>query len=416
MPGRTWVIAPDRRSLERRWATLISQTDPKRKELLFHPHGSEGDLGDRHTGKLLSEGLAGHEHRAGSVGKDKGRSVTPTTYGFRSFDRQWIIPDNRLLNRPNPTLWATHSSRQVYLTALMRHSPTSGPAVTFTAFLPDLDHYKGSFGGRAFPLWANSAATEPNVRSELLAILTRFAGAPVLAEDMVAYIAAVAAHPGYVEQFAADLVQPGLRIPITLDPALLTEAVKLGREVVWLHTFGERYVSPVHGRPASAPRLPEDSRPRVPEGGAIPSSADTMPDAISFDAAAGRIHVGTGHIDGVSQEVWDYEVSGKHVLTQWFSYRGRDRTRPMIGDRRPPSPLGDIQPEGWPSEYTTELLNVLNVLGRLVRLEPVQADLLACICAGPTLDCTMLAAALTATPRTKGGSGRRNERQGELLG
>jgi hypothetical protein len=74
------------------------------------------------------------------------------------------------------------------------------------------------------------------------------------------------------------------------------------------------------------------------------------------------------------------------VLTQWFSYRGRNRDRPLIGERRQPSPLGDIQPDRWLAEYTTELLNVLHVLGRLVALEPAQADLLGCICAGPTLN------------------------------
>ncbi len=134
---------------------LISEPDPVRKEVLFHPHGSDGELGDRHTGKLLAEGLHRHEHRALSVAKDKGKMVAPVRYGFRSFDRQWIIPDNRLLNRPNPTLWETHSQRQVYLTALMQHAPTDGPAVTFTGSIPDLHHYKGSFGGRAFPLWAH---------------------------------------------------------------------------------------------------------------------------------------------------------------------------------------------------------------------------------------------------------------------
>jgi hypothetical protein len=78
-------------------------------------------------------------------------------------------------------------------------------------------------------------------------------------------------------------------------------------------------------------------------------------------------------------------VSGKQVLTQWFSYRRRSRERPQIGDRRTPSPLSDIQPNAWLAEYTTELLNVLHVLGRLVALEPAQADLLERICAGPTL-------------------------------
>ena len=76
--------------------------------------------------------------------------------------------------------------------------------------------------------------------------------------------------------------------------------------------------------------------------------------------------ISTGYIENVPAKVWAYEVSGKQVLTQWFSYRRRTRTRPIIGDRRLPSPLGDIQPSGWLAEYTTELLNVLHVLGRLV--------------------------------------------------
>jgi hypothetical protein len=74
------------------------------------------------------------------------------------------------------------------------------------------------------------------------------------------------------------------------------------------------------------------------------------------------------------------------VLTQWFSYRKKNRERPIIGDRRPPSKLGDIQPEGWLAEYTTELVNVLHVLGLLVALEPAQAELMEVICGGPTLD------------------------------
>jgi hypothetical protein len=45
-----------------------------------------------------------------------------------------------------------------------------------------------------------------------------------------------------------------------------------------------------------------------------------------------------------------YEVSGKQVLTQWFSYRKKNRERPLIGDRRPPSKLGDIQPDHWLAE------------------------------------------------------------------
>jgi hypothetical protein len=38
----------------------------------------------------------------------------------------------------------------------------------------------------------------------------------------------------------------------------------------------------------------------------------------------------------------------------------------VIGDRRPSSPLETIQPDGWLAEYTEDLLNLLNVLGRLI--------------------------------------------------
>ena len=111
-----------------------------------------------------------------------------------------------------------------------------------------------------------------------------------------------------------------------------------------------------------------------------------MPDSISYNAAAQRLQIGNGFIEPVPSAVWHYQVSGKQVLVQWFSYRKKNRERPIIGDRRPPSPLGDIQPETWLAEYTTELLNVLNVLGGLVDLEPAQSALLDRICAAPLID------------------------------
>ncbi len=411
MPGRTWVIAPDAGSLGRRWDRLISETHPTRKELLFHPHMPRGELGDRHLAKVPSESLRGHAGRMMSVESDKGRVTTPIRYGFRSFDRQWVIPDYRLLNRPNPTISERHSAAQVYLTALVRTSPSSGPALTFTASIPDLDHYKGSFGGRAFPLWADAATAEPNVNPTLLTRLGEIYGGAMNAEDVIAYLAAVAAHPAYTARFATDLIQPGLRIPLTGDPALFAEAIRLGREVVWLHTFGERFVDPVTGRPAGPPRLAQGG-PRIAAGGAIPSDAEHMPDTISYDAASRRLWIGTGHIENVPPEVWAYEVSGKHVLVQWFSYRRRNRERPQIGDRRPPSPLGDIQPDGWLAEYTTELLNVLHVLARLVALEPAQADLLERLCAGPTLKRGDAAGGLSRESGLHGRAGSRHECSG----
>jgi hypothetical protein len=94
----------------------------------------------------------------------------------------------------------------------------------------------------------------------------------------------------------------------------------------------------------------------------------------------------------VSPEVWAYEVSGKRVLVQWWSYRRKDRSKPPMGDRRPPSELSNIQPDRWLPEYTSELLSVLRVLTRLVALEPAQENLLHRIVEGPTIDADALRA------------------------
>ncbi|MGD0720859.1 MAG: type ISP restriction/modification enzyme [Roseiarcus sp.] len=208
-------------------------------------------------------------------------------------------------------------------------------------------------------------------------------GAAVGAEDLFAYIAAVMAHPAFTERFRADLVRPGLRVPLTADKLLFDEAVALGREVVWLHCYGERFVDAAAGRPKGPPRLPKGEAPLIPAEGAIPGAPEPLPESMDYDAAKRRLVVGRGFVENVSPAIRNYEISGKTVLDQWFSYRRRDRTKPMIGDRRPPSPLEKIQPEGWLAEYTEDLLNLLNVLGRLVALEPRQAELLDRIVAGP---------------------------------
>ena len=271
------------------------------------------------------------------------------------------------------------------MTALQQASPTTGPAITFSAAIPDLHHYKGSFGGRVFPLWADRRQRRPNLKAGVLREVAITLGISVSASDLMAYFAAVAAHPAYTARFQSDLVQPGIRFPVTAEHLLFLEAVEIGQEVIWLHCFGERLVDASAGRPNSPPRMPEGKGPIIPKEGSIPTSSKRFPDRIEYDVASHRLRIGDGFIDNVPQAVWEYEVSGKQVLVQWFSYRRRDRSRPIIGNRRQPSSLGEIQPNSWLAEYTTELLNVLHVLGGLVALESRQADLLNRVCDGSLL-------------------------------
>lgn len=406
MPGRTWVIAPDVESLRQRWQTLINAPG-NQKEALFHPHLLNGELGDRHSKRVVAKGLPGYDPRPRPVADERGPCSPPIRYGFRSFDRQWIIPDNRLINRPNPELWELYSERQVYLTALARTAPSSGPALTFTASIPDLDHYNGR-GGRVFPLWHDHKASVPNIPPGLLAHLSEKYRKPVSAEDFISYIAAVVAHPTFTARFKSEFIQPGLRVPLTADAELFADAAELGRAVIWLHTFGERFTDPKRGRPAGPPRLPKEAAPRIPAAGAFSQDPAGMPASIEYDEAKRRLLIGSGYVEGVPPEVWNYEVSGKQVLRQWFSYRKANRERPIIGDRRPPSKLGNIQPDHWLAEYTTELINVLNILGRLVNLEQTQAELLERVCSGQTISIEELRAAgaftVSATPTGRAGT------------
>lgn len=408
--SRTWVIAPDRASLERRWDLLIAETDPIRKEALFHPTLRNGKLADRYVNKVVRDGLAGHETRTIPVGMDKGRAIKPIRYGFRSFDRQWIIPDNRLISFARRDLWERHSDKQVYLTSPQDRTPENGPPITFSALIPDLHHYHGR-GGRVFPLWADAAATTSNAPATLLDHLADALSQPVPAEDHFAWIAGIAAHPAFTARFSADLIRPGLRVPLTADATLWDEGVRLGRRVIWLHTYGARFADPAESRPARAPRL--SGGPTIPAGGAIPGSAVDFPEELRYDAALRRLHVGNGHVDNVAPEVRAYQVSGKNVLTQWFSYRKADRTRPLIGDKRPPSPLDGIRPDGWPAEYTSDLIDLLHVLTGLVDLEAAQADLLDQVMAGSLINVTGVLAGPAGNGKSSAGNGT-DERQGEL--
>jgi hypothetical protein len=376
-PHRTWPIAPDSQSLGLRWDRLKNSADADEQSMLFGPER------DRSIHRLVKVDLGSHPVRELSIAKDKGPVVKPVRYAFRSFDRQWIIPDHRLLTMARPKLWGLVSDKQVFLTAV-EDQPISppGPAVTFCSLIPDQHHYNGR-GGRVYPLWSDAHATQSNVRKYVLHNLVTTLGAAVTPEDVIAYIAAVMAHPAFTERFRTDLARPGLRVPLTADNTLFDAAVVLGREVVWLHCYGERFVDMAAARPKGPPRLPKGTAPFIPANGAIPGAPEPLPETMTYDAAKRRLVIGKGFVENVTPAMRAYEISGKNVLDQWFSYRRRDRTKPLIGDRRPPSPLEKIQPDGWLAEYTEDLLNLLHVLGRLIALEPRQSNLLDWIVAGP---------------------------------
>ncbi len=109
----------------------------------------------------------------------------------------------------------------------------------------------------------------PNVVPGLTSALSTALGREVSDGDVLAYIAALVAHPAYTLTFADELTTPGIRVPITTDPELWSEAVKLGERVIWLHTYGASFTGPDRSRnnvrlPAGNPCQPLSIKPIPP--------------------------------------------------------------------------------------------------------------------------------------------------------
>ena len=368
-PNRNWVHAPDAATLQERWARLIS-ADPGEKPRLFKETDTWG------TRSVAPQPLPGTARARATIADETFSVARLERVALRSFDRQYVIYDARVIDRPRAELWHVRGDLQVYVTEQHAHPINIGPGLVFSALVPGVHHFNGR-GGRVMPLYRDSAGLSPNLAPGLTRTIASLLGIGVSADDVLAYIAAIVAHADYTSRFARELKNPGVRIPLTADPALWEEAVTLGRRVIWLHTYGERFYDPEQGRPKGPPVPVEGRRPKAVT--TIPDASDQMPEFISYDAATETLRVGAGEIRPVPERVWNYEVSGMRVVQRWFDYRKRKPRRKRT------SPLDDRNAKAWTSSTTTELLELINVLLLCVELEPSQSALLDQVCSGPLI-------------------------------
>lgn len=250
-PGRTWVYAPDRETLALRWRQFIAATVDQRRHLLREAPP------DRKLNSVVGP-LPGITPHSRTLAEETAETpLEPVPIGHRSFDRKWAIPDNRLMVRPRPDLWRVRGPKQIYMTQSV-HPLTCGPALTFTACIPDMHHYNGR-SGRAIPLYRDAKSTAPNLAPKLLSYLAQRLDMRLEPEDILAYVAAIAAHPAYTERFLEQLRVPGVRVPLSDDRTLWAQAIRLGRRVLWLHTYGERCIDPAADQPEGPHGCPRNA-------------------------------------------------------------------------------------------------------------------------------------------------------------
>jgi hypothetical protein len=364
---RTWPIAPDADTLARRWKSLLSSGD--RAEAFKESR-------DRKINRTYQPLLAGQER--GKAIADLAPSCPPpqsVRYGYRSFDRQYTFADSRIGDVMKPVLWSSAGvptdSRQIFLVSQLWQVLGAGPAVAASCYVPDFHFFKGSYGGKdVVPLYRTADASEANIIPGLLDLLGQAFKRDVTPEDFLAYVYGALAQPAFTARYAKELETRELRVPITKDGALFEAVRKAGARLLWLHTYGERFV-PKGGQ-----------RGHVPRGAAkcvkaVSGDPDGYPESFVYNDATQTLRVGEGEFRPVACQVYEFEVSGLKVVQSWLKYRMKR------GAGKKSSPLDDIRPECWTGQFTTELLELLWVLEATVAGYPEQAKLLEAVVSGP---------------------------------
>lgn len=348
---RKWPIAPDQGALEARWDKLCRTRGAAQAETFRTTDARRPDIGGRNL--VTGAPTPALTERGGE------KMVEPFRYGYRSFDREWVIPDTRVSDRPRPELWAARSDKQIFLGTLTNTKLGKGPALVATPYIPDLHFFRGSYGAKNIaPLWRDADATAPNISAKVRESLEAELG-KIKPDDLAAYVYGLAGTAAFTSTFAEPLSeQKGhIHVPITKDRGLFDEVASFGRDLLHWHTFGERYGSKEVTGPAK-----------------VVEKITGQPDKFTYDANSRELSVGTGKVSGVTAEVWSFEVSGLKVLQSWLDNRSAS------GSGRTSSPLDSIRYEEW--EFTDELLLVIAILQHTVDVTPDAQALLDKVLAG----------------------------------
>lgn len=355
-PNRNWVFAPSVETLTSRWMELISSDDKARKATLFKETSDSSLM----KSKLPLFGSDVERQTTKRIADEIRFEPTVVRVGHRSFDRQYVIADHRLMDRPRPDLWQARLPNQIFLSELHTSTLRTGPGVSFSSLIPSEHFFRGSEGGRLAPIYHPDGTA--NTTPGLLEALSSHFGVPVSVEDLAAYIASTVAHSPYTATFGTELQTPGVRVPLTKDPELWRQSVEVGKEVLWLHTFGQRFAG--QGRSQS---VLSASPHRV----RYLSTVERLDDEYSYDALTQTLSFGGGSWGPVSPQVMEYNTAGKPTVGAWFSYR----KKAPVGKKT--SPLDSIVATYWHPEWSTELTELLTALTHLISLEPRQEELLS---------------------------------------
>lgn len=338
--GRRWVIAPAKSALQNR-LSLLQRSDTQGQELF-----DESPSGRKYKTTSKSDLIPGSVSTTPIYLDDALPDMQIQRYGYRSFDRQYLIADHRVIDRPGPS-WNNYSGNQVYFSTLSTTPLSQGPALTVSPYVPDLHYFRGSFGAKdIYPLYRSSTQDNPNISASLLKVLKEKYKQDVTAEEIAHYAFGIMGTGAFVEKYLEELTESALRVPFTASYELFREVAQFGELLIFEQTWGERCAGELN-------QFGQQMRRRF-TGQAKLKHAVTpskYPENWQYDAETKELVVGDGVFAAVPESVMKYSVSGMPVVSSWLGYRMKNPSG------KSSSPLDRIQATQW--SFDRELLELL---------------------------------------------------------
>ena len=348
---RTWPIAPDEDTLERRWRALLSTPD---RAVAFR------ETDDRLVEGRYSVEPAGAGDSTSIRRAARGRPCPPNTtlrlsvvrpsvhHGRRPAD---VAASPPAVARPRPETGLSHEP------AVARaRRRTGGDGLRGGPRSPPFPGRKRQERRPALPV-GGRLGSEPPARPARYSG-RRIPGGRSPRKDVFAYGLWRARTSRLHGAFRRRARSPRVALAAHQGCAVVRERPRDWREAAPAALLRRA----LHARRRTTGRGSDAAR-RVALA-AVPGDVDGYPETFRYDASAHTLYVGEGAFAPVSPEVHGFEVSGLKVVASWLGHRMKRSTR------RKSSPLDDIRRERWPSAFTTELLELLWVLEKTSRCNP----------------------------------------------
>ncbi|MGH8192690.1 MAG: type ISP restriction/modification enzyme, partial [Rhodanobacteraceae bacterium] len=180
-----------------------------------------------------------------------------------------------------------------------------------------------------FPLWLHPRESvdllddvprekKPNLAPDFVAALTTAVGTTPSPEDTLAYIYAILYAPSYRTRYADFLKRDFPRVPITTNRKLFDALVRIGRELIALHTM-QTTLPRITGFPVSGSN--EVVKVRWTAASPLPSGEGKGVGPVWINDAQ--------YFEGVPEAVWNTHIGGYRVAEKWLKDR---KGRPLAYD------------------------------------------------------------------------------------